>query len=54
MPWNGSNWHASYWFAGNWYLGPDGGTPPPALHPKWRIHRLGLGLGLRYRLLTPA
>lgn len=51
--WNATNWNASYWFSGNWYLGPDGDAPVPALHPKWVIRRLGLGLGLRYRLWTP-
>jgi hypothetical protein len=51
MAWNASNWHQSNWFKGYWDES-GGPTPAPALHPQWRIHRLGLGLGLLYRPLT--
>lgn len=52
MAWNQSNWHQSNWFKGYWEEA-GGAAPVPALHPKWVIRRLGLGLGLRYRLWTP-
>lgn len=53
MGWNSSSWHASYWFNSNWFQGPSDTPPAPTLSPKWGINRLGLGLGIRYRIWRP-